>query len=66
MIYIRQPAGVSSGCSSDVPLANVPLRRKFGLAASQPASRPATAGVILLINLISLIRQDNKHVNYIT
>ena len=42
MSYIRQPAGVSSGCSSDVPLATVLLRRKFGLAASQPASQPAS------------------------
>ena len=41
MIYIRRPAGVSSGCSSHV--------RIFGLVASQPA----TAGVIPLISLIS-------------
>ena len=52
MIYIRRPAGVSSGCSSHVPLAqirHVPLRRSFGLVASQPAA----ARVIPLISLIS-------------
>ena len=54
MIYIRRPAGVSSGCSSHVPLAQL----RLGLCSSSTdfwlvASQPATAGVILLISLIS-------------
>ena len=46
MIYIRRPAGVSSGCSSHVPLAQL----RLGLCSSstefwfgcQPASQPAS------------------------
>ena len=68
--FISGPAGVSSGCSSsDVPLAQL----RLGYCSSStdfwfgwiwlPASQPATAGVILLITLISLIRQHRKHVN---
>ena len=57
MIYIRRPAGVSSGCSSHVPLAQL----RLGLCSSwtdfwfgcQPASQPAAARVIPLISLIS-------------
>ena len=57
MIYIRRPAGVSSGCSSHVPLAQL----RLGLWSSsmefwfgcQPASQPAAARVIPLISLIS-------------
>ena len=56
MIYIRRPAGVSSGCSSHVPLAQL----RLGLCSSstefwfgcQPASQPAAARVIPLISLI--------------
>ena len=47
MIYIRRPAGVSSGCSSHVPLAQL----RLGLCSSstefwfgcQPASQPPRA-----------------------
>ena len=46
MIYIRRPAGVSSGCSSHVPL----VQLRLGLCSSstdfwlgcQPASQPAS------------------------
>ena len=57
MIYIRRPAGVSSGCSSHVPL----VQLRLGLCSSstdfwfgcQPASQPAAHRVIPLISLIS-------------
>ena len=61
MIYIRRPAGVSSGCSSHVPLVQLRLglcssSTVFWLGcqpASQPASQPAAHRVIPLISLIS-------------
>ena len=51
MIYIRRPAGVSSGCSSHVPLAQL----RLGLCSSstefwfgcQPASQPASLGIMM-------------------
>ena len=50
MIYIRRPAGVSSGCSSHVPLIQLRLGLRYSstdfwfgcLPASQPASQPHT------------------------